>query len=626
MRTSTRRRAVSFFAIVFIAAGGMALNAFASQPPALVELDGRLVVAHGDDFTGHNMVMAASVRTSHGTVRLHVRASQHAQLMALAGRQVRVRGTREASGFNATNLSSQGVAASVPSTGNKRIAVILMHLPGSTTEPWTKAQAQSAFFGTNSVASWFSEVSTGATTVTGDVYGYYNTTQTSTDCVTLFSDWQNQATAAAAKDGYIASNYQHVVYATPDLASCGFSGIAWIGQSGVWLNGNINPGVADHELGHNLGLRHAGTLDCGTQVIGGSCTRSDYGDPFDVMGNAGANHHYSASHKAAIGYLASSAVKTVTAGSQTITLTSSEQSVAGATQLINVQAPNGTKYGIEKRSSFGTYDQGLGGVWIRQLGVANTDDTTLLDMTPSTNAFTDGNLSAGNTFTDSASGISIRTESEGTSTASVTVTVGGTPTSTTAPVATTTTTKATTTTTAPPPTTTTTRATTTTTAAPPPPQPPLGTVSVTVSGTTVVVTGSTGNDTLHLWKVRNNRLAIDANGAPIAAGAGCSVSNGVAQCGGKSFAVAAGAGADRITVSGAVHSTQDGGDGNDWMIGGTSSDVFTGGAGFDAVDYSTRTGTITGTPGTGADDGTRREADNIMGDVEQVILPSAKAH
>jgi Ca2+-binding RTX toxin-like protein len=131
---------------------------------------------------------------------------------------------------------------------------------------------------------------------------------------------------------------------------------------------------------------------------------------------------------------------------------------------------------------------------------------------------------------------------------------------------------------------------------------------------------------LRLWKVRNNRLAVDANGAPIIAGAGCSVASGVAQCGGKSFAVAAGAGTDRITVSGAVHSTQDGGDGNDWMIGGTSSDVFTGGAGFDVVDYSTRTGTITGTPGTGADDGTRREGDNIMGDVEQVILPAAKAH
>jgi hypothetical protein len=146
----------------------------------------------------------------------------------------------------------------------------------------------------------------------------------------------------------------------------------------IGLNGNINPGVADHELGHNLGLRHAGTLDCGTQIIGGSCTRSDYGDPFDVMGNASANHHYSANHKAAIGYLAASSVKTVTSGAQTLTLTSSEQSVAGATQLINVQAPNGTKYGIEKRSSFGTYDQGLGGVWIRQLGLAATDDTPLL--------------------------------------------------------------------------------------------------------------------------------------------------------------------------------------------------------------------------------------------------------
>ena len=368
----------------------------------------------------------------------------------------------------------------------------------------------------------------------------------------------------------------------------------------MWLNGNINPGVADHELGHNLGLRHAGTLDCGTQIIGGTCTRSDYGDPFDVMGNAGANHHYSASHKAAIGYLASSSVKTVTLGNANdhADLERAERRGRDAADQRD-QAPNGTKYGIEKRSSFGTYDQGLGGVWIRQLGLAATDDTTLLDMTPSTNAFTDGNLAAGNTFTDSASGISIQTVSEGTSTASVTVTVGGTPTSTTAPVATTTTTKATTTTTAPPATTTTTRATTTTTAAPPPPQPPLGTVSVAVNGTTVVVTGSTGNDTLRLWKVRNNRLAVDANGAPIVAGAGCSVSNGVAQCGGKSFAVAAGAGADRITVSGAVHSTQDGGDGNDWMIGGTSSDVFTGGAGFDVVDYSTRTGTITGTPGTG---------------------------
>ena len=59
------------------------------------------------------------------------------------------------------------------------------------------------------------------------------------------------------------------------------------------------------------------------------------------------------------------------------------------------------------------------------------------------------------------------------------------------------------------------------------------------------------------------------------------------------------------------------------MVGGTSADVFEGDAGFDTVDYSGRTGTIIGTPGTGADDGTRREHDNIEADVEQVILPAA---
>ena len=39
-------------------------------------------------------------------------------------------------------------------------------------------------------------------------------------------------------------------------------------------------------------------------------------------------------------------------------------------------------------------------MWIRQLGLAATDDTTLLDVTPGSSAFTDGNLAAGDTFTE----------------------------------------------------------------------------------------------------------------------------------------------------------------------------------------------------------------------------------
>jgi hypothetical protein len=50
----------------------------------------------------------------------------------------------------------------------------------------------------------------------------------------------------------------------------------------VYLNGAMAISVIAHEIGHNLKPWHAGTLRCGSNVVyGGSCTRTDYGDPFD---------------------------------------------------------------------------------------------------------------------------------------------------------------------------------------------------------------------------------------------------------------------------------------------------------------------------------------------------------
>jgi hypothetical protein len=46
-----------------------------------------------------------------------------------------------------------------------------------------------------------------------------------------------------------------------------------------------------HELGHNFGLYHARALDCGSQVIGSSCTTIEYGDSLDILGQ---NRHHRA--------------------------------------------------------------------------------------------------------------------------------------------------------------------------------------------------------------------------------------------------------------------------------------------------------------------------------------------
>ena len=76
--------------------------------------------------------------------------------------------------------------------------------------------------------------------------------------------------------------------------------------------------MISHELGHNFGLLHAASLDCGANVIGGTCTSAEYGDPFGMMGNQRAMHFNSA-QKAELGWIAPGTVRTHVAGPRTLT-------------------------------------------------------------------------------------------------------------------------------------------------------------------------------------------------------------------------------------------------------------------------------------------------------------------
>jgi Ca2+-binding RTX toxin-like protein len=163
--------------------------------------------------------------------------------------------------------------------------------------------------------------------------------------------------------------------------------------------------------------------------------------------------------------------------------------------------------------------------------------------------------------------------------------------------------------------------TTTTTTTTVPPVPP-GALAASVFDRHLIISGSAGDDTITVTKVGKSRYAVDTHGAAITLGTGCTFDGTFPKCGGSDVQILGKAGNDHLTVVGSVHSTIDAGDGNDVMIGGTSADTFIGGPGFDTVDYTNRTGQlIVGTPGTGSDDGAKREHDNIEADVEQVLLP-----
>jgi hypothetical protein len=176
------------------------------------------------------------------------------------------------------------------------------------------------------------------------------------------------------------------------------------------------------EIGHNLGMAHEHTMDCGGETMPdnlSSCSNVEYGSRLSFMGMG--RGHPSAYHKVHMGWL--SACNVVTAGGEgTFTLWPLE-TPCNATQIIQVRAPktrtppSGTNtmishYYLELRVPIGYDQQAVNGpqVMIYISGDFSATNryaahTFLLDLTPATAALNDAGLKMGQTFSDPAGGL-----------------------------------------------------------------------------------------------------------------------------------------------------------------------------------------------------------------------------
>ena len=172
-----------------------------------------------------------------------------------------------------------------------------------------------------------------------------------------------RAVKAASKAGYKPSKYQRIAIYFPKCSALPWSGLGSIGKDNdkkyhVWLNGAPTLQVIAHESLHNYGLLHSASTNCGAVSWPKStrgCTVTQYGDPFDVMGNT--DIAMSASAKYEVGWLTKKQYKTIKKGAKTFVITANESANKG-TKLVRISMGKKRFLEVEYRST-GALDHGL---------------------------------------------------------------------------------------------------------------------------------------------------------------------------------------------------------------------------------------------------------------------------
>ena len=365
------------------------------------------------------------LKTTSAKLSLHFTDTPPTNL--LTGSIVRVKGVRvnnnlalSSSPNNTSGTSLQTVsAASAPSNaGSLNTLLILVNFQDApTAQPWTPASVQNMVF--TQTSNWDLENSFQRTWLTGDVAGWFTVPVSSTNCST--GTIKSAALSAAQAAGYILSNYSHFIYLMSSNSGCSsWWGLATIGGSDVWVNGqyNIAVHVFAHEMGHNLGLNHSHTVDCGTQVICSSGTLSEYGDGFDSMGASTYNGpHFNAFQKERLGWLNTSGqppIATVTSsGTYQISPFEAQDSNPKALKILQ-SGSTGSYYYVEFRQARGfdsflsSYSDVTNGLLLHLASPTNSNSSDLLDLTATSPAsFSHPALVLGQSYTDSAVGVTI---------------------------------------------------------------------------------------------------------------------------------------------------------------------------------------------------------------------------
>lgn len=266
---------------------------------------------------------------------------------------------------------------------NRHLLVIMANFNNRSMPTQTRsATYNQTFVGSNSVANFFKENSYGQVEVSGEVFPsaaynseFYTMNLAHTcDLMAIASAAMESLETAEGDEAVDFLTVDHLVVSVPVDSSCG-QGLGYVGEYDIntpdgrhkmtvsWVvsfQAVRSPYAMAHEIGHGLGVQHAGILDCGTVPFKSTgCTVRAAHDMSSIMG-IGVTHpgHFSAPHKEAIGFFDSTrSIQTVSQQNINSTgvyeLTPLESSEAGVKAIKIPRSASGKFWYIEFRQQIG---------------------------------------------------------------------------------------------------------------------------------------------------------------------------------------------------------------------------------------------------------------------------------
>ena len=309
-------------------------------------------------------------------------------------------------------------------TGARKLLLIPVEFSDKTGSPWSSTTVRDGRI--SDIKSYFSVTSYGIFTLpTVDTVPLQLMDNNSThyeDSSAGRDLLKDHAVAKATTAGYNSDDYDFVAIVLNHNWMSGYAGYGQVGAKFSWIDGSSSGSELDqdgrlyiHELGHNLGLRHANAWDSATSVPDDtSGTHVEYGHDFDVMGDTWTYSydklHVNASYKNAMDWLPDSSINIVTSDTTVDLYVMDQTQVSGRTYAIKIPAgislgsSSNLDYWVEFRSRFPSNSTLDDGVLIFMSNDTHADEALkLLDMNPSTSSVSDAGLDKGQSFTISSS-------------------------------------------------------------------------------------------------------------------------------------------------------------------------------------------------------------------------------